>query len=340
MKIADFTKKFVTISTGLTYSYIDQAPRENAAFRGTALCFHGFVSIEFSYGWRYQINDLSQRGYRVIVPDMLGYDKPMDNLKPYSFLAAVNAAVEVLEHEKIEGKVAILGHDWGGFVAWRFLQYQTDRVKCLVSLCTPPFPAAQAGEPRPTMDSIIQKIPSFGYQKWFSSEDGTDFINSHAREFIYMLYSHIWSDDWKPQKENWTLEGKMAEIFKKSQPELEKLPITSNELEEYIETFKKGGMRGPLSWYKTSEVNYEEEIAHKLGPTFPTNVPCFLLVAEHSGALPPSLTNPNLLKQLFPGENIKKEVLEGADHWLLQDSRVRDKVVKTVGDWVDEHVDN
>jgi soluble epoxide hydrolase / lipid-phosphate phosphatase len=63
------SSKFST-SRGLTYGYVHLAPAQGD--RGKHILFlHGFPSS--SYDWRYQIAYFRQRGYGIIVPDLLGY---------------------------------------------------------------------------------------------------------------------------------------------------------------------------------------------------------------------------------------------------------------------------
>lgn len=78
---------------------------------------HGFP--EYWYSWRHQLLPLADAGYRVVAPDMRGYnlsDKPA-GVHPYSWphLAGdVKELIEVLG----ETEATVVGHDWGAVVAW------------------------------------------------------------------------------------------------------------------------------------------------------------------------------------------------------------------------------
>ncbi|MGB7875364.1 MAG: alpha/beta hydrolase, partial [Anaerolineales bacterium] len=91
---------------------------------------HGFP--EFWYGWRKQIPALADAGYRVIVPDQRGYnmsDKPK-GVRAYAIDKLANdilGLMDALGHEKVN----LIGHDWGGFVAWAFAIWHP---KCLSKL--------------------------------------------------------------------------------------------------------------------------------------------------------------------------------------------------------------
>jgi epoxide hydrolase 4 len=78
---------------------------------------HGFP--EFWYGWRLQIAPLAAAGFRVVAPDLRGYNlssKP-DGVAAY---AADQLADDIrgLIRELGAGSASLVGHDWGGTVAW------------------------------------------------------------------------------------------------------------------------------------------------------------------------------------------------------------------------------
>ena len=78
---------------------------------------HGFP--EYWYGWRAVIGPLVDAGYRVLVPDQRGYnrsDKP-DAVRAYRTSELSRDVVDLIA---TEGRDAahVVGHDWGGVVAW------------------------------------------------------------------------------------------------------------------------------------------------------------------------------------------------------------------------------
>jgi len=100
---------------------------------------HGFP--EFSYAWRRQMAPLAAAGLRVLAPDMRGYgrsEKP-SGLRAYA-LDALAADVVGLA----EGPLRVVGHDWGGVVAWHVAARHPARVERLV-IANAPHPAVWAG---------------------------------------------------------------------------------------------------------------------------------------------------------------------------------------------------
>ena len=78
---------------------------------------HGFP--EFWYGWRLQIQPLAAAGFRVVAPDMRGYNlssKP-DGVAAYD-TDQLTADIRGLIHERGAESALLAGHDWGGSVAW------------------------------------------------------------------------------------------------------------------------------------------------------------------------------------------------------------------------------
>ena len=78
---------------------------------------HGFP--EFWYGWRLQIQPLAAAGFRVVAPDMRGYNlssKPK-GVKAYD-TDQLTADIRGLIHERGAESALLVGHDWGGSVAW------------------------------------------------------------------------------------------------------------------------------------------------------------------------------------------------------------------------------
>jgi pimeloyl-ACP methyl ester carboxylesterase len=76
---------------------------------------HGFPEMWWS--WRYQIDALVSAGFRVVAPDQRGYGET-ETHGPYDLDTLAADVCHLLEHLGSERRARIVGHDWGGAVAW------------------------------------------------------------------------------------------------------------------------------------------------------------------------------------------------------------------------------
>lgn len=107
---------------------------------------HGFP--ESSYAWRRQMPGLAAAGFRVVAPDLRGYgesDRPK-GVAAYRVQALVDDVAGLIERLGME-RAVVVGHDWGGVVAWYTAMLRPERVRRLVVL-NAPHPAAYARELR------------------------------------------------------------------------------------------------------------------------------------------------------------------------------------------------
>jgi pimeloyl-ACP methyl ester carboxylesterase len=101
------------------------------------LLLHGFP--EFWYGWRKQIPALAAR-FRVVAPDLHGYnltDKPPSGYD----IRTLSGDVPALIHALGERRAHVVGHDWGGMLAWGAAGFHAEAVDRLAVL-NAPHPAA------------------------------------------------------------------------------------------------------------------------------------------------------------------------------------------------------
>lgn len=123
--------KFFPINTEgqqLRMAYMDVAPTKLANGR-TVVLLHG--KNFGGYYWTDVISSLTSRGFRVIVPDQIGFGKSSKPFIHYSFhqLASWNKAL--LDTLGIK-KANILGHSMGGMLATRFALMYPERTEKLL----------------------------------------------------------------------------------------------------------------------------------------------------------------------------------------------------------------
>jgi len=109
-------------------AYMD-VPPSSPANGNSIVLMHG-KNFDSSY-WGDVTKALAQNGYRVVIPDQVGFNKSSKPSIDYTFdLLAANTA-KLLDSLRV-GKVAILGHSTGGMLAVHFAKLNPARVTQLI----------------------------------------------------------------------------------------------------------------------------------------------------------------------------------------------------------------
>ena len=98
------------------------------------LLLHGFP--EFWWAWRAQIAPLAEAGYRVVAADLRGYgasDKPPRGYDAVTAAADVAGLIRALG----ERDAFVVGHAWGGLLAWSAAALHPSAVRKLAVLSMP-----------------------------------------------------------------------------------------------------------------------------------------------------------------------------------------------------------
>lgn len=99
------------------------------------LFLHGFP--EFWYAWKKQLEEFSTE-YQAVAPDMRGYNlsgKPA-SVDDYRLSILVEDVKALADHLKAKSFI-LVGHDWGGVVAWTFAQKYPHYVEKLIIINAP-----------------------------------------------------------------------------------------------------------------------------------------------------------------------------------------------------------
>ena len=122
--------RYAEVSPGVRLHYVE------AGEGPLVVLLHGFP--EFWYGFRNQIPALAAAGFRVVAPDMRGYNhssRPADVGAYTSKLLAADIAglIRACGEERAD----VVGHDWGAGVAWSFAMAYPERLRRLAILNGP-----------------------------------------------------------------------------------------------------------------------------------------------------------------------------------------------------------
>lgn len=96
---------------------------------------HGFP--DFWYTWREQMPALAKQ-FQVVAIDLRGFNKSDQpaGVENYAMEKLVGDVAAVLDHFRRD-KAVIVGHDWGGIIAWTFAMTHPDKTDRLVILNLP-----------------------------------------------------------------------------------------------------------------------------------------------------------------------------------------------------------
>ena len=179
---------------------------------------HGFP--EFSYGFHHQMEALAASGYRVVAPDQRGYhlsDKP-ERIDDYT-IDKLSGDIAGLIEAFGETSAIVIGHDWGGAVAWHLAASKPDYVKKLIAINIP-HPAA--------MPRVFLKNPL----QWLKSS--------------YMAFFQLPEVPEKLMAAN-NFESMKQAMKGTARPDA----FTEQELERYKDAWSQpGALTGMLNWYR------------------------------------------------------------------------------------------
>jgi len=292
---------------GKTYHYMVAQP--TVAYQATILLVHGFPDLGF--GWRYVVPFLTTLGLRVVVPDLVGFggtDAP-EPLEAYSFRSVAADLAALAAHVAPGEQIVLGGHDWGGLVVWRTAQWHPALVRAVFSVCTPYVP------PSPVfvdLDALGAALPNFTYQKHLAGPEVESVVAAggepRLRAFLHGMFGAR-TPAGEPAFDN--TRGVLLDNLDAlgSSPLLD-----ADEADYYVREYARKGLRGPLNWYRTRRVNFDEERVWLADGAEPPRfeMPALMLSAADDSTLPPKLTEG--MEKYFA--DLSRAVVPGS-HWVL-----------------------
>ena len=222
------------------------------------LC-HGFP--ECWYSWRHQLQVLGDAGYHVLAPDQRGYgttDLP-DRVDEYTQLHLVGDIVGLLDAYGIE-RAAVVGHDWGGPVAWHCALLRPDRFDAVAALSVHFGGIAPVPTPRVLpSDSMRGALgDSFLYILYFQ-EPGVAERELDA-DLRWTLGATLYALSGDVPREEYRFFDLQATCFADVVNELPgPLPwLSEADLDVFVDSFAHHGtFRGGVNWYRNIDRNQE-----------------------------------------------------------------------------------
>ncbi|HET6834463.1 MAG TPA: alpha/beta hydrolase [Acidimicrobiales bacterium] len=149
------------------------------------LLLHGFPQTSAS--WREQITALGAAGYRAVAPDQRGYSpraRPIE-LAAYAMPELVGDVIGFADALGAE-RFHLVGHDWGGAVAWQVAGRHPDRLHTLAVVSTP-HPEALRRAYRGDLGG--DQAQRSGYMTFFRQPDSQDRMLENDAAVFRLLFA-------------------------------------------------------------------------------------------------------------------------------------------------------
>ncbi|KAJ7731603.1 Alpha/Beta hydrolase protein [Mycena metata] len=303
----------------------------------TVLFLHGFPSNGYEC-WRHQAAFFVDLGFGVLIPDLLGYggtSKPQE-VEAYAKSLMAGDIISILEKENLQGKgtrIYAIGHDWGCALTSGLATFHPDRFAGFAFLSfgyLKPNPNFKIAEFYKNYAAIAGYDECFGYWEFFKTPKAAETIEAHMDAFLSLLYPK----DPITWKTNMAPEGKLQEWVESDTKTDPLSSLKPEDFERQKAELLKGGMTGPLNWYKQYAL---EEVAKddKLVPpeNYTIKKPVFfaatsldyICVPNGSSAFMDASTCPTLTRKTYE-----------TDHWVQLAEGARDILNRDLLAWIKE----
>jgi len=232
-------------ANGLSFHVAEAGPDDGPV----VLLLHGFPECWWS--WRHQFAPLAAAGWHVVAPDQRGYGSSSapEPVEAYTQLHLVGDVVGLLDAVGAETAV-VVGHDWGGPVAWASAVLRPDRIRAVAGLSVAFFGVHRVSEP-PTVRMREQAGDRFLYILHFQEPGVAEAemerdTRATLRRTMYTLSGDIPRADFHW----WDRPGGASFLDAIAEPPGALAWLTEADLDVFTDSFERSGFRGGLNWYR------------------------------------------------------------------------------------------
>uniref|UniRef100_A0A663MEU3 Epoxide hydrolase 4 n=2 Tax=Athene TaxID=126785 RepID=A0A663MEU3_ATHCN len=245
------------------------------------LLLHGFP--EFWYSWRHQLREFKSE-YRVVALDLRGYgETDAPSHKEYYKLDCLITDIKDILESLGYNKCVLIGHDWGGMIAW------------LVAICYPEM-----------VTKLI--VVNFPHPSVF-----TEYILRHPSQLIKSGYYFFFQMPWFPEFMFTVNDFKVLKSLFTSQATgigRKGCRLTAEDIEAYLYVFSQpGALTGPINHYRNIfsclPLQHHEVI-----------MPTLLLWGERDAFMEVEMAE---ITRIYVKNHFRLTILSEASHWLQQD---------------------
>ncbi len=256
------------------------------------ILLHGFP--EFWFGWRLQIAPLAAAGFHVVAPDTRGYNLSSRPAEVADYTADLLATdISGLIRELGAESATLVGHDWGGTIAWTAAMNHPDVVDRIAIL--------NAAHPRKLQEGLHH--PDQLRKSWY---------------FFFFALPGLPED--VVQARDWHF---FRHFLQDAKP-----PYTPQEIERYIEAWSQpGAATGMINYYRASVRGSQKEAKAAIRPI---SAPTLVIWGQRDGYLGSELAEPD--HDDVPNLR-GVERLPDASHWVHHDEaeRVNQLLIDFIG---------
>ena len=184
-------------SQDVRISYMDVAP-QGTANGHSVLLLHGNNFGGFYF--KAIIDALTKEGFRVVVPDQIGYGRSSKPIAPYNLHSQARNTSLVLQHLKIE-KAMVVGHSMGGMLAARLATQYPKMIERVVIYNPIGLTDGRFTRPMPEIEATYQQTLKSDYQGTRASlgryvAHNPSAWNQEFESYTRIRYSWTMSSDW------------------------------------------------------------------------------------------------------------------------------------------------
>jgi epoxide hydrolase 4 len=274
-------------ATGLgdSYAEVNEGVRLHYVEAGEGplvVLLHGFP--EYWYSWRHQIPALAAAGYRVVAPDMRGYnlsDKP-HGWRLYDTDCLAGDVAGLIRHCGQE-RAHVVGHDWGAAVAYAAATRHPEAVSRLAILNVP---------------HPVRMLEGLRTLK-------------QLRKSWYMFFFQL------PALPEWLAARDDFSFAKRSLRADSPAAFTDEDLERYVEAWSQpGALTGMINYYRAALRQSPKSATARIRPI---EAPTMVIWGRRDRHLGSELAEPPA--RWVP--NVRMEWIPEATHWVQHDAPER-----------------
>ena len=243
---------------------------------------HGFP--EFSFGWRKQIPALAAAGFHVVAPDLRGYNlssRP-SHIKDYAGAKLADDISRLIRELGYESAM-LVGHDWGGTVAWTVAMNHPEVVERLAIL--------DAAHPRKLQKGLF-----------------------NPRQLLRSWYFFFFVLPWLPER---IVRARRFRFFRHFLRDASPA-YTPAEIDRYVEAWSQpGALKGMIDYYRYSVLTPPWKAWNAIRPI---SAPTLVIWGQRDRYLGRKLAQPE--HHDVPNLD-RVERLPNASHWVHHDEAER-----------------